>query len=209
MKTRSLKLWAILGALVLTSVWSWSAETSTDTTVSTDSIQHKIESAQKSLDQQNYDKALAELIEVIKQQQKTIDSMKNSTVLPPAPGPNATQEEKDSFLKQVSKSIPFLGADIGDVEYQWQKAYDLQHKAVFDMSRKQAIPVFEEAIKEYRRLIEMYPQSRRAPQATRQIGWILQTQLKRKEEAKIEWNTILTKYPNSPYVADARKYLGQ
>ncbi len=38
--------------------------------------------------------------------------------------------------------------------------------AIFDLSRKAAIPVFEEAIKEFRVLVDYYPHSKRAPQSS-------------------------------------------
>jgi outer membrane protein assembly factor BamD (BamD/ComL family) len=187
----------------------WAAEDTTAQTASKDSVEIRLDKANQSLKEQNYDQAISELINIIKQQQNTINELnKNREKMPPAaPGPNASQAEKENFLKQLSKSLPFMNNGMEDVEGQWKKAYELQHKAIFDLSRKAAIPVFEEAIKEYRVLVDYYPHSKRAPQALRQIAWIYQTQLKEEGKAQVEWKKLVESYPNSTYASEARSYV--
>ena len=177
--------------------------------VAQDSVENRIDKANKDLSNQNYDQAIAELIKIVKQQQETIDQLKAQNItLPPAPGPNATKEEKESFLKQLTRSLPFVGAQYyEDVEGQWDKAYQLQHKAVFDLSRREAIPVFESAIKEYRVIVESYPHSKRAPQSQRQIAWIYTSQLKNYDQARVEWSKLIQNYPNCQYIGEARAAL--
>ncbi len=189
----------------------WAAEDTTSANLSKDSVEIRLDNANQSLKEQNYDQAISELIKVIKQQQETIDALKKdrSVMTPPAPGPNATQEEKENFLKQISKSLPFIGGGLGDAEEQWKKAYQLQHQAIFDLSRKAAIPVFEEAIKEFRVLVDYYPHSKRAPQSQRQIAWIYQTQLKDEGKALVEWKKLIDLYPNSTYASEAHSFTGE
>jgi outer membrane protein assembly factor BamD (BamD/ComL family) len=204
----------VMTSLVLTASLAGTllaADNITPQTASQDSVNLSLDKANQSLKEQNYDQAISELINIIKQQQNTINELKKNrdNIPPSAPGLNATQAEKENFLKQLSKSLPFMNNGMEDVEGQWKKAYELQHKAIFDLSRKAAIPVFEEAIKEYRVLVEYYPHSKRAPQAQRQIAWIYQTQLKDEAKARIEWKKLIEFFPNSTYASEARSFVSE
>jgi tetratricopeptide (TPR) repeat protein len=200
--------WVLTGLLYAAEPASVSLNTSNS--VSQDSISSQLDTAEKTLKDKNYEQAIGELIKVIKQQQETINQLnKNQITIPPAPGPDATQEEKESFLKQMTKSLPFIGGSLGDAEEQWLKAYQLQHKAIFDMSYKEAMPVFEQAIVEYRKVVDIYSHSKRAPQAQRQIAWIYQTQLRKPGLARLEWQKLIQIYPSSQYAAEARTYYNE
>ena len=164
---------------------AWSANETTPAP-SVDSVNIHLDKATKALEKQDQDAAIAELMKAIKEQQSVIEQMKNAPA--PASQYNASQESNDTFLKQLSRALPMIGGGYGDAEDQWRKAYKLQHKGVFDLSRKDAIPVFEQAIKEYRVVVEKYQASKRAPQAQRQIAWIFQSQLKDNTKENEEWN---------------------
>src|SRR5512135_1494829 len=142
---------------------SWSA-TDTSAVPSSDSVNTYLNNANKALEKQDRDAAITELMKAIKEQQALLEQMKNTP--PPSPPPATTSqpaENNDTFLKQLTRALPLIGGNYGDAEDQWRKAYKLQHKAIFDLSRKDALPVFEQAIKEYRVVVEKYPANKRAP----------------------------------------------
>ncbi len=185
-----------------------------DTTlaIAADSVNQHLEKASQDMESQNRDAAITELMKAIKEQQQIIEKLQQT---PPAPSmPPQTysnysgQSGNDSnFINQLKRSLPLIGGSYSDVEDQWRKAYALQHKGIFDLSRMEAKPVFQQAIKEYRVVVEQYPASKRAPQAQRQIAWIYRSQLKDNEQSKIEWNKLLQLFPNSEYATEAHREL--
>ncbi len=62
----------------------------------------------------------------------------------------------------------------------------------------------ETAIKDFRTLISYYPESNIAPQAQMQIAEIYESDLKQRDKALIEYEAVLTRFPNSIYVEEAR-----
>ena len=182
-----------------------------DTTaaVSTDSVNQHLEKATQDLQSQNRDAAIEELLKAIKEQQQVIEKLQQTP--PPVVYSNYTGQQSGGgdFISQLKRSLPFVGGSYGDAEDQWRKAYALQHKGIFDLTRMEAKPVFEQAIKEYRVVVEQYPASKRAPQAQRQIAWLYKSQLKNNAQSIIEWNKLLQLFPNSEYTTEAHKELAE
>ena len=189
------------------------AEQDTTATNSIDSVNIHLKNANKALNEQDQNVAINELLKAIKEQQAIIEKMQSNQSNMQSPQVNysnstdSRQNENPGFFKQLTNALPFIGGQYGDAEDQWRKAYKLQHKAVFDLGRREAEPVFEDAIKEYRILVENYPTSKRAPQAQRQIAWIYQSQLHKPDEARIEWSKLIQLYPNCEYAGEAKSEL--
>lgn len=181
----------------------------TTSVIAADSVNQHLEKATQDLQSQNRDAAIEELLKAIKEQQQVIEKLQQNPPPPPTYSNYSGQQQSDDFISKLRHSLPLIGGSYGDAEDQWRKAYALQHKGIFDLTRMEAKPVFEQAIKEYRVVVEQYPASKRAPQAQRQIAWIYKSQLKNYEQSRIEWNKLLQLFPNSEFTAEAHKELAE
>ena len=174
------------------------------------------------LEQGDTQKALAEIFNILRRQQQSLDQLMRRSQDQQKIIEQQTQlidnqvqeleqqrqqmEQQQAALEQAPR-MPEGFADNYSADKQYEIAYGLQHIAIFDVRRKDAPPYFEKAVEEFRKLVEQYPTADKADDAQYRIGKIYHRYLRDYPKARQEYQLLLEKYPDSEYGDEAREAL--
>lgn len=99
--------------------------------------------------------------------------------------------------------------DILAAREQYEVARDLQHHTIFNVRRGLKKEWFERVIKEFRVVVDNYPQAPEAPEAQYRIARTYYRYLDDPVNAKTEFQKLLDNYPQTEYVDEAREALAK
>lgn len=146
---------------------------------------------------QEQQKQIKALQETVTQQQTIIDTQQQR------------MQEQDAQLaeqKRVIEEQPSIN-DITQAWVHFKTGAELQHKARFDVRRRDAKDYYLKAIEEYMEVVEKHPNTPQASECLYRIGQINHRYLKDYEKAREFYSLFLERYPNDEQAADVRQGL--
>lgn len=157
---------------------------------------------------------LDRLSDLIERQRKTIDDLsarlaqqeqalaRLSQLPTPPDRPGAKTQPSSEHVREGTGSSPVYGAEV-----LFQSAMGVYRTALFDVRRKDAAPYYQRAIREFRTVIEQYPDADRADDALFYICKIYTLKLKDSDNGRRECEAFLYRFPGSPHEPEVREFL--
>ena len=160
----------------------------------------------------NVQEQLQQIMQMLQEQQKQIQALQ-SQVLKQQESLDLQQERIIEQNEQLARQREIIDEqpNLNDVTEAWvhyKTGAELQHKARFDVRKRDARGYYRKAIEEYLTVVEQHPNTPPASECAYRIGQIYHRYLKEYDRAREYYNLYLERYPNSDKNDEVREGLG-
>ena len=147
---------------------------------------------------QEQQKQIQVLQEQVQEQQEIIGKQQAKIV---------EQDEQLTQQKQFIEEQPSIN-DVTEAWVRYKTGAELQHKARFDVRKRDAKAYYRKAIEEYLEVVEKHPGTPPASECAYRIAQIYHRYLKEYDEAREFYDLYLEQYPNQDKADEVRQGLG-
>lgn len=134
-----------------------------------------------------------EVIEVQEHRQKPFDEVR--TEIESTLQPELVRNRIESLTTDLKEKYDYVYYEENFIEKR-------DPKELFDEAQNSKDP--RKALSLYEEIVTLYPESEHAPKAQFMVGFVYSEQLDDKDKAKIAFDTVMEKYPNSDLADDAK-----